>query len=343
VADQGREQTAATGARLSGLNRDRLSIAIVLVVAAMAVFLVSRFEFGRAVGSPAESGRHFGSVNVFTDDPDAAVTVGIWFSADYRDYVEDNPLGITLDVETDRDEIRFVVVLSGDAGRTGIKSRSTSALPLGEERQAGDIWVEGADNAWYVNVAGPPVLVGRARRLGSRSPIEVSLVIPTNGRFFEPTATGFEFYMPNVGSPVNITIDPDTFAEGEPVTPPAQRLIEDSDWRDPKSVTGEVHLIDLRENDRVDATPSPTTFRRDSRIWSGERPLEVTGTVERASAVELSQRRQFLAGALVGLSGALAVWGLENLLEVSLDVRRTRRERRRKQHDEPQPGQMSMF
>ena len=141
------------------------------------------------------------------------------------------------------------------------------------------------------------------------------------------TPTGFEFYMPKVGNREGWFQDqvPSFRTDYDEVVAPAADLIEDVDWEPPKVVDAEVVLSDLRENDRVDTTPPATLADRGRRTWQGPGPLEVTGIVDRAEDIRQAQQRQFIAGAAVGLGGALLVWSLEIFLEVSLDARRARR------------------
>lgn len=324
------------------LRRDRLVVATTLAVLAAIVLAVSYIEFSRSVGGPTRNGYHFGTVDLLTDDPLARAKVSVRFSADYSDYITDSPLAIDVALTSSHDKVAFALILSNDAARTGIQTRSTSVLPQGERRGDGVLWVQGdAVDAWFVNSAGPTspesepaplgaVVVGHALRSKQGEPIRISMVIPTTGDFVRDIPTGFEFYMPRVGSREGWFQDQVLRARtnADVVIAPAANLIEAVDWVAPAAVDAEVVLSGLRENDRVDATPAASRADRGERRWQALEPIEVTGVLDRAEDIRQAQQRQFLAGAAVGLGGALLVWSLEVFLEVSLDARRSRHARR---------------
>lgn len=331
------------------MRRDRLVVATALAVLGILALGFSYYEFNRTVAGAAGTDFHDGNVDLLTDDTQARATVRVRFTADYRAHVTDNPLVVDVEVTSHQDDLAFALVLGGDAARTGIEARSTSVLPRGQGRAHGDLWVQGdVLDAWFVDSAGPSlpdleptpvgaVVVGHAHRSKRGEPIRMSMIIPTTGSFVRDTPTGFEFYMPTVGSGAgwfdDLTLR--ARADGDAVIAQATALIDDVAWQPPMAVDGEVELSELRENDRVDATPPATKAPRGLRTWQGQGPLEVTGIVDRAEDLQKAQKRQFLAGAAVGLGGALVVWSLEVFLEVSLDARRARRAEAEGADDEP--------
>jgi len=339
-------------ARVAGSSLAMLGLALALTAASFALgsifYLGSREE---ALPTPPQ-----GTASVLTDQPGTSVRMRGYVSLDrdldYLGSLDQRPLSLDIEIRLPKPEpLRWAVVLENDFRLPYAGPAAGTVVPTGRRHATSTLSVHGdVDRAWYIRYAGilpsglPPtpgmpgsVVFGTTRP--SRV-VHLNLVGPSAQPLVRDLGYRYAVTFPVLGIPFNVEPREATAAlradqkstfrlaagtfNRDKISTPVRQALENTPWRVPKQYQLIDEAFDHAADDELvnPASPpeSPTQW-----LWHGQNRLEVAAVVNRPAAEAQRQRRQFLAGILLGLGGGFVAWALQLAHELATSRTKARR------------------